>query len=422
MTEHNHPGGAAAPIVIGGVPLHRLLANAVPELVKTVLDRLVDELPAYARLPHEQLRGDITRIIERGIRTFIEIVRTGEPAPSDMLATLREAIAQRAEEGVPIDAVLSAHHLGVRACWEQLGTWAEPEDLADALRLSQLQLRYLQDVTATVAAGYFQERQTRFTEEQAARHDLVSALLDGGPVTEAAARAGIGLPPSYFVVGMRIGEHPDERRSDVTASVAARRKLRRVRTELERAVGDPVLSTLTPDGGVALIPGASTAEDATESDSTWLNELISGATRAARCDLTVAVMVAGLSEVADAARTSRELLDVAIASGSPPGVYRMVDLALEFQLSRPGPAREKLAALLGPLGGEPHLLSTLHAYFRHGLSRRATGKHLHLHPNTVDYRLRKIAKLTGLDTTVATDLPRIRAALAAHAAAETHTG
>lgn len=38
---------------------------------------------------------------------------------------------------------------------------------------------------------------------------------------------------------------------------------------------------------------------------------------------------------------------------------------------------------------------------------------LHLHPNTVDYRLRRIAVRTGLDPTRPADLPRITAALAA---------
>jgi DNA-binding PucR family transcriptional regulator len=36
-----------------------------------------------------------------------------------------------------------------------------------------------------------------------------------------------------------------------------------------------------------------------------------------------------------------------------------------------------------------------------------------VHPNTVNYRLRKVASLTGLDASAAADLPRVSAALAA---------
>ena len=39
-----------------------------------------------------------------------------------------------------------------------------------------------------------------------------------------------------------------------------------------------------------------------------------------------------------------------------------------------------------------------------------------MHPNTVDYRLRRIAELTGLDPTSITDIALINAALAARAA------
>jgi sugar diacid utilization regulator len=79
----------------------------------------------------------------------------------------------------------------------------------------------------------------------------------------------------------------------------------------------------------------------------------------------------------------------------PPGLYRLDDVALEFQLSQPGPARAKLAALLDPLRENPELLTTLRTYFHSGLSRRRAAAQLHLHPNSVDYRLRKIAVRTA---------------------------
>ena len=62
-------------------------------------------------------------------------------------------------------------------------------------------------------------------------------------------------------------------------------------------------------------------------------------------------------------------------------------------------------------GGE--LLTTLRAHLDGGLNRRHTARTLHLHPNTVDYRLRRIARLTGLDPTRPADLLRITAAVAA---------
>ncbi|MDG4863407.1 helix-turn-helix domain-containing protein, partial [Streptomyces sp. T-3] len=45
--------------------------------------------------------------------------------------------------------------------------------------------------------------------------------------------------------------------------------------------------------------------------------------------------------------------------------------------------------------------------------RRPTAAELHVHPNTVDYRLRRISELTGLDPANTADVPLLSAALAA---------
>ena len=83
------------------------------------------------------------------------------------------------------------------------------------------------------------------------------------------------------------------------------------------------------------------------------------------------------------------------------------------RLSRPSEALTGLAGLLDPLLGNPDLLRTLKAYLDTGLDRRRTAELLHVHPNTVDYRLRRAVALTGLDPVDPDQLQRIGAALAA---------
>ena len=68
------------------------------------------------------------------------------------------------------------------------------------------------------------------------------------------------------------------------------------------------------------------------------------------------------------------------------------------------------------LEGRGDLLDTLRTFLATGLDRRRTAERLHIHPNTVDYRLRRTTALTGLSATHGPDLPRIQAALAAHGA------
>lgn len=85
------------------------------------------------------------------------------------------------------------------------------------------------------------------------------------------------------------------------------------------------------------------------------------------------------------------------------------------RLLKQGTERDEdfLCRSLGPLRGDPrhaHLLTTLRAYLRHGMSTAATARSLYLHRHTLDNRLRRIRQLTGLDLTH--PLHRLRAEIA----------
>ena len=401
-------------ITFGGVAVHQRLANALPEVVDAVLARLVEQLPVYGALPAEQLSGDISRIAEQSLRTFVEVLRTNRQPDEAHFVALQESAATRAEEGVPLDAVLSAYHVGVQVCLDHLEAAAEPADVTAVCAAQRLVLRYLQLVTAAVSAGYFQERQTMFGEEHAARQALLAALLDGMPAHDAAERAGIRLPVCYLVLSLTVSAHPDEQDSGVDNAVAGRRKLRRLRVELERHAREPVLSMLSVDGGLALIPYDVAEPDLATDDWSWLGTLLDRMIKVSGVDIVAGVVATDPDGVPDAARLAGEVREVAVTFAHPPGVHRLSDVLLEYQLTRPSAARDELAALVRPLTDKPELLGTVRTFLSNGLNRRQTASLLRVHPNTVDYRLRKVAALTGLDTTQAADLPKIRAALAAH--------
>ncbi|WP_431678299.1 PucR family transcriptional regulator [Kitasatospora sp. KL5] len=416
MSSHNSPppaGDWRVP-VIGGVPADQRLLAAVPELVRDVLAVLLDRLPTYRRLPRELVDGELSRTTERRIRTLARAVRTGETAPDEEFATVREAAARRAEEGLPLDAVLLAHHLGLEVCWQRMTRHAGDGDTADLLALHRLLLDHLRQITAAAGAGYFEERRTIVDERHAARHALLTALLDGAPAEEAAARAGVRLPPGYAVLVLAVADHPDEHTAGVDRTVAGRRKLRRLRAELDHRTRHSALSVLSASGGVVLVPLESRPSAVPAAEWQRLADTVARTARAAGVPVLAAAAPADPAGVAAAAALACEVLEVAQAFGRPPGLYRLDDLLLEYQLSRPGHARPRLAALIQPLEGAGELLATLRTHLAGGLNRRHTAGALHLHPNTVDYRLRRIAALTGLDPARPADLLRITAAVAAH--------
>lgn len=395
----------------GDKSVGRLLIADVPRLAATVTRRLADDLPVYGRLPAEELHGDVRAIVDMTIRAFADVLRTERMPPPEFLETVRRSAARRAEERIPVEAVVSAYYYGARVCVDEVTATAEPHDLIEAHRLL---LDCLREITAAVTSGYVEESQSLIGERDAARHTVLSALLDGRGAQLASVQPGIRLPQCYLVLAFAIGRHPDEDREDVDATVASRRKIRRLRTELDRALGHPVLTRLSADEGLALIPSDTAPDGVADADRARLEKLTASLITVSGVPLVAGVVASAPAEVPHAVRLATELRDTATGTGRPPGVYPLTALLLDYQLTRAGPARAHLAALLTPLADGPDLTVTLRTYFASNLDRRETAARLHVHPNTVDYRLRRIAALTGLDLAAHIDLLTLRAALSAY--------
>ncbi|MGX1762931.1 PucR family transcriptional regulator, partial [Streptomyces lydicus] len=98
----------------------------------------------------------------------------------------------------------------------------------------------------------------------------------------------------------------------------------------------------------------------------------------------------------------------------PSAVYRMADLALQYQLARPGPARTWLLTLLAPLHDQAHLLDALRALIDNDYNRQQAAAALVVHRNTLNYRLNRIATVTGYDPNRPDHAQLFAAALTAH--------
>jgi DNA-binding PucR family transcriptional regulator len=123
---------------------------------------------------------------------------------------------------------------------------------------------------------------------------------------------------------------------------------------------------------------------------------------------TGAWIEAGVSGIADALLVAEELLEIALAIRGEGAVHTLSDLLLEYQSARPGPGRALLARRIDGVSDE--LLQTVDAYLASGGDRRAAAATLHVHPNTVDYRLGRVLTLTGMEATMPEGAAQLRAA------------
>jgi hypothetical protein len=392
-------------------PLYQRVERTVPRLARRMIETFVEEIPLYAHLPREQLEGEILAITEANLRLFFAMLRSGEPPSPATMAEVRLSAARRAEERVPLDAVLTAYHVGARLGWEALVEGATPDETDAVIGAGARVLAYAQQITAEVAAAYLEEQQTIYGEERDARRSLASALLAGEPAESLAARAGVTIASAYLVVSLRMEPHADEMERGVGGAIAARRKVRRTQRALDEWVGEPVLSLLDPTGGSALIP---TDADQSVVLAERMPELAKALTAAAGTAVTAGAAIArGVADIARAAGQASDIVRLARSLGREPGSYQLRDVLLEYQLTRNSDAQADLAALLDPIDRNPDLPLTLEVYLEHDLDRRSTAAALHVHPNTLDYRLRRIVELTGLDPSTTRGLQLLGAAVAA---------
>ncbi|MCD0452319.1 helix-turn-helix domain-containing protein [Actinocorallia sp. API 0066] len=398
--------------------LHLWLVEHLPDLTERLVEEFARRIPFYAEQPREVLDGQLRPAIEANLRISVRTLRQQRTFTVDERAEVIAWSARRAEQGVPLEAVLTAYHLAIELCWEAIAAEAREEDAAELGALALHFFTYLRSVVPAVALAHAQEGRERYGELRAARRAVLDSLLAGIPADEPALRAGVPIASAYDVLVLRADPEQDP--------ATARHLTRQVQSALDAYTQAHVLAMLDGASGTALLP-ARPAEQATarpararasarpaeeEPRVDPLAELVERITVATDRAVTVTTAPAqGPEGIPAALREATEVAELVTRLGKPPGFYRMTDVLLEYQIARPGNGLAQLAARLDPLDDRPELMETLRVYVDQGHNRRRAAETLRVHRNTLDYRLRGIATLTGLDPSG----PELAAALTARA-------
>ncbi|MDX6200372.1 MAG: hypothetical protein QOJ79_3523 [Actinomycetota bacterium] len=381
--------------------LYTRVSRQLPVLARRMIETFLDEVPFYRQLPVEQLEGEILEICVNNLQVFFATLEAGRLPTGEELAEPRSSAARRAQERIPLDAVLTAYHVGGRVGWAALVAEAKPSETAELVAAGDRVQLYVQCLTSAVATAYLEEQQAISGEERDVRRALAAALMAGQPADALAARLAVDLDATWNVIALELAEHVDEKAAGVAGAVAARRKVRRVQAVLDSQAAGEALGLFDATGGTVFLVD----------DGRDIGRLAEQLQAAAGVEVRVAV-AEGVStgRLAGASAQTREVLRLVGRLGRPAGLYRLADVLLEYQLTRPSDALDGLIALLDPLERNPDLLLTLDAYLAENLDRRRTAAALHVHPNTLDYRLKRIAGLTGLEPTTTAGLQLLSAA------------
>lgn len=354
-------------------------------------------IQAYvANSPH--YRGEVPTHLHRHMsdscrafgRLCIRTAREDRRPRDDELQLFRERGRDRGNEGLPVTELIEAYLLFTEELWNEVTLLTDghpPTDAANRL------LHSLRHVLHAAVQAHQEEYQAAHSEARETLRATVRALASGEPPAELAARVGLRLADAYAIVALRIAPHPSESIGDALGRrIAGRRKVQQLTEHLNRLLGDDVLTALDPDGGLLLLPSTpGHADDDLASIRAAIPRL---------ADLMDVALTAGFAHAPDltaipaGAAQAQRLLELAARPGH---VAALADHLFEYQLHHDTEAVPHLRAIIDRLRDEPELLTTLATYFSTDFNRRQSARELHVHPNTVDNRLGRVAALTGAD-------------------------
>ncbi|MGY2006279.1 PucR family transcriptional regulator [Nocardia gipuzkoensis] len=403
--------------VAGDVPLVTRLLTRWPQIAERMLAAGLGTTPPAADLPEGHFTAEVLPAIYACGRAVLQAIGEQRSFTKAEVATFVAPVAERhAEDRFPLPVLFEAIHGSAQSVLQEAAALASREEHDDLVELGSRLLDLLMQINIIVVETYSDVEQSIYNAEREARRALCSALLNGLPTSELAARADTALAEHYTVLAIHI-RHDDQ--PGTVATLVGRRRIRILHRALDALAGTTALATFDGWTGIALLPSASDAE----LDDTRYARLATELTE----HFGVPVYVAEYPSVPrDAiphtAEEATDLADLARLLGRPAGVYQLDDLLLEYQLTRPGTARARLAERIAPILDSPHLLEALDAHLRHGSDRKAAAAEIHVHPNTFSYRLRRVAELTGVDPTDPHDSRLLAAALTIQRLYPAHSG
>lgn len=378
MTRTLDPGGLAERSAPLPPRLARIMRPELPSLAEEIVAEIRRAIPEYAR-PIDGPYGHVLRIsVEHSLSAFVDRVAAppgappGTPAVNDGSAGTARMLGQyEAHEGRSMDSLQAAYRIGGQVAWRRVMKVAPRHDISSAVmsRLADALFVYLDELAALSLEGYLQARARPIPAMDDRRRRLLHRLVGepGCDVAEAAEAAGWTVP------------------AEVTL-VAVEPEARCVWTALD----DDVLADLECAAPHLLMPGPFTA-----ARRAMLDAAVPG--RRVAVGLTVPP-----AQAADSLRWARQALSLALD-----GVFEDEQVVLceenlvtLWLLSDPALVEQLTRRRLGILDGmtpgqQDRLTETLRTWLVTRGTAAEIAELLHIHPQTVRYRMRKIEQTFG---------------------------
>jgi len=371
----------------------RRLERSSGTLATAAAARMEEAHPWYAALPAAD-RSWVNLVSQAGIAAFVRWFRDPEGAQAitaDVFGTAPRELVRAISLQQTVDLVRTVIEV-VEESIDDLA--AEP---ADAAWLREGMLLYSREIAFAAAQVYARAAEARGAWDARLESLVLDAVLRDDVADDVASRGAALGWRSVAGVCVVVGPAPDG--DPETVAEAVKRSARHHRMD--------ALTGVQAQRLVVVLGGVAAGADPVPPARAVVPHFAPG-------PVVVGPVVASLGE---AGRSAREALAAAHAVAAWPDAPRPVasgDLLPERALDGDGEAVARLVDGVHRrlLAEDPTLVETLTAYLERSGSLEGAARELFVHPNTVRYRLRRVADITGLTPTVPRDAWSLRLALA----------
>jgi hypothetical protein len=350
-----------------------LLQHGLPAAADDMINAIRSEVPEYARPQDAAFLDTVRQGVTVALDRFVDIVVHRSDVPD--LGVYFALGRLQVREGRTIDALQSAYRVGARVAWRHVvaGGEAAGTEPVTLYRLAEAIFAYIDRLADASVAGYAQELSAQAGAAQARRHLLVALLARRPPaapseVERAATQAGWPLPRTLAALAV----------GDADAVNVARR----LPPGALGAALDPVAVVLLPDpdapGRRAQVEIALAGQRAVLGPTVPWSHAYQSISRAVGAWPLHARGGLGQQLIA---HTEEHLLTLLLAA-DPALVHDLAARRLRPLERLPEGARERAEA-------------TLRAWFDAHGDVSAAAKRLHVHPQTVRYRLAGLRDVFG---------------------------
>lgn len=358
--------------------LAQLIEPELPSLRDEILAVIAEEVSEYARPLDGSFGRGIRLGVDEALRQFAQLIADPDGGRAQSSEVYRALGRGEMQEGRSLDALQAAYRVGARVAWRRMSAVGLREGLAPEVlcSLADAIFAYIDELAADSVEGFAQAQQAAAGERERRRRRLLARLLaervDMELVRAAAAAAGWDLPRTLAVLACEAGDLE----------------------KIARRLPIDALSGVVEDVGCILVrdPAGPGRRAELERGCSGRRAALGPVVEVGRATASWARARSGLASLRAAAAGGG-----AEAAGLFPTDDHLVEIAL-FEAREP--LRELALRTLRPLDGltaaaRERMTETLTAYLNERGNATAMADALHLHPQTVRYRLRKLRELFG---------------------------